>query len=284
MSKLRVHKFTDYRSFLLAHVQDKRKENPNWTFGIWARSLGLKDPSSITKILQGQRHPGKQITERLVNYFNFKNNEGQYFSDLVAFHKVKDDPRLSVMLLEKMGKQNPDLSSRVLDDKTFSLISNWYCFAIREMVRLDRFFENPDWISKTFHFKVTPKEAERALALLIEVGLLVRSDTGKLAIQTGLFKTKNDFANEALKRFHESSLENAKLAIRSIDVAEREITASVFAMKRSSIPRAKELIREFKDKFESLLEEDDADGVYQVNIQFYPLTKLSKLSPSKELE
>lgn len=273
MTKLKVKQFTDYRAFLLAHVQDKRKENPQWTYGIWSRKLGLKDPSSITKILQGQRHPGKQITDRLTKYFNFNSNEGQYFHDLVSFYKVKDDPRLSVLLLEKMGKQNPDLNSKILDDKSFALISNWYCFAVREMVRLDGFFEDPDWISKSFNFKVTPSEAERAISMLLQVGLLERDNAGKLKVRNGIFKTETDYVSEALKRFHESSLDNAKLALLTIDVQDREFLASVFAMRRSNIPQAKELIREFKDRFESLLEEDNTDAIFQIQIQFYPLTK-----------
>jgi uncharacterized protein (TIGR02147 family) len=276
MEKIRVNQFTDYRAFLLAHIQDKRKSQPQWTFGVWTKTLGLKDTSSITKIIQGQRHPGQEITKKFIKYFNFSEREAQYFNDLVTFQKIKDDPRLSVLLLEKMGKQNPDLTTRVLDEKTFLLISNWYCLAIREMIRLNEFFEDANWISKNFLFKVTPKEAERALKLLVEVGLFSRSPNGQLTIQTGSYSTQNDFAAEATKRFHEASLENAKLAVRNIDVNEREFVSTTFAMKQKNIPEAKQLIRDFKVKFEELLEEDGADEVYQLQIQFYPLTKTKK--------
>lgn len=36
---------------------------------------------------------------------------------------------------------------------------------------------------------------------------------------------------------------------------------------------AKEMIREFKNKFEKIMEEEDGDQVYQIQVQFFPLTK-----------
>ncbi len=39
--------------------------------------------------------------------------------------------------------------------------------------------------------------------------------------------------------------------------------------------KAKELIRDFKKKFEKLMEEETGDRVYQIQIQLFPLTKTS---------
>jgi uncharacterized protein (TIGR02147 family) len=70
--------------------------------------------------------------------------------------------------------QSPDGSLKILDDRSFQVISNWYCIAIREMIKLDEFFEDPNWISKKLHFKVTPTEAARAIELLFQADLLGR--------------------------------------------------------------------------------------------------------------
>jgi uncharacterized protein (TIGR02147 family) len=273
-----IKQFADYRMFLLAHVQDSKKSNPKWTYGMWIRRLGLNDVSSVAKIIQGTREPGPAITEKFVKYFRFSEKDAQYFRDLIRLHKIKKDPRLSVLLLEKMAKDHPDARMQLLDDKQFSLISNWYCVAIREMVRMDVFFEDGDWISKKLEFKVTPREATKAIELLIQTGLLQRKPDGNLEIATGRFGTSNDLSSEAIKRYHESMLENAKIALRKIDVEKREFTASVLTMNSNKIAEAKLLIREFKEKFCRLLEEDSANGTFQIQIQFFPLTKIDKSS------
>ena len=240
---------------------------------MWVNQLGLKDTSSITKIVQGSRHPGAAITEALIKHFRFNSKDAQYFRDLVHLHKIKQDPRLSVLLLEKMGKQFPNAALRILDDKAFAIISNWYCTAIREMVKLNEFFEDPEWISKKLYFKVTPKEAKQAMDLLLAAELLSRDAQGRLKVTQGRFKTQNDYASEAIKRYHESMLENAKQAIRLIAVEDREFSASVITMNAANILKAKELIREFKDQFAQLMEEESGDGTYQIQLQFFPLTR-----------
>lgn len=50
--------------------------------------------------------------------------------------------------MKQMDKLSPSEMIRLLDDKTFSIIKDWYCLAIREMLRLKDFKEDPKWIAK----------------------------------------------------------------------------------------------------------------------------------------
>lgn len=276
MQTLNIKQFTDYRAYLLAHVQDCKRRRIDWTYGLFARQLGLKDTSSITKIIQGQRAPGAAVTQSLVRYFKFSPKEAQYFQDLVRLEKIRRDPRLTILLLEKMGKDHPDGALKVLDDKSFQLISQWYCTAIREMVRLDQFFEDPNWISKKLRFKVTPTEAERAIELLIQAGLLKRDERQKLVIAQGRFHTTDDKASEAIRRYHHSMLTHAQAALDQFRVDEREFTAATLTMNIERFQEAKELIREFRSRFAKLLEEDKGNVTAQIQIQFFPLTRMEK--------
>ncbi|MNT06148.1 hypothetical protein D3C72_1408020 [compost metagenome] len=70
---------------------------------MWAQRMGLRDTSSITKILNGAREPGELITERLVAYFDFNDKDKLYFEDMIRLKKISKDPRLSAVLMEKMG-------------------------------------------------------------------------------------------------------------------------------------------------------------------------------------
>ncbi len=86
--------FTDYRAFLNAHYEDRKRQNKHFSFGVWARSLGLKNNTSLLKILKGSRNAGPAIQEQLVKYFAFDDRERAYFSDLVQLAKVKSDSAL----------------------------------------------------------------------------------------------------------------------------------------------------------------------------------------------
>lgn len=275
----KIQHFTDHRAFLLAHVQDKKRSNPRWTFGRMAQALGLNSTSSITKVIHGEREPGPKLTSQLIRYFNFNPQEAAYFQDLIRLHKIKQDPRLSALLLEKIQKDHPNSNLRVLDNETFSVISNWYVLTIREMVKLDVFFEDANWISKRFHFKVTPTEATRAIELLLKTELLVRDAQGKLSLNDGRLHTNDDMSSEAIKRYHETMMEHAKAAIRMFPTEEREYQSSSLVLRADRIPEAKQLIRDFHDKFSRLLEEQGGDLLAQLNVQFFPLIKKTKNQP-----
>lgn len=271
-SELNICKYTDYRVFLIAHAQSMKVKQASWSYGAWAKSMGLKTTSSITKIIQGEREAGSAITERLVSYFQFTDRQALYFRDLVRLQKIKKDPRLSALLMEKIGKEHPNSSLRIMDDKSFLVISNWYYLAIRELFRLG-FQEDPEWISELLLFKVTSRDISNAIKTLLAIGLLTRDDNGRLQLAEGRIDTTNDIASEAIKRYHEQMLEHAKAALRRIPPEAREITSTSLAIHSKNIGLAKELMRKFKADFERLMEEDSGDQVYQFQMQFFPLTK-----------
>jgi len=273
---LEITHFTDYRSFLLAHVQDIKKSNSRWTYGVWANQMKLKSTSSITKIIQGQREPGPQITEKLLKYFKFDKSNQEYFKDLIRLHKVKKDPRLAALIMERMGKNHPDGRVRLMDNQTFSVISNWYCLAVREMSRMDDFLADPEWISKQMNFDVSVKDISEAIKCLISTGLLVRNSSGDLEIAEGRIATNDDLSSEAVKRYHESMLDNAKLSLRKDTVEMREFTGTSLVLNTQNIGIAKKMIRDFRSHFSKTLEEDVGDEVYQIQVQFFPMTQFNK--------
>lgn len=271
---LNIRDFTDYRAFLAAHFQDLKRANPGYSYGRWAQKIGLKDTSSITKIIKGDREPGDQITNLVVKYFKFPDREAEYFRDLIRLSKIRRDPALKVLLLEKMARQNPSQTHRLLDEKTFSVISNWFCLPIREMTKLADFEESAEWIAQKLRFKVNARELKQALQNLIELGLLARDEQGRLQVADKQVTTSNDVQSEAIRRYHEQMLENAKHAVRSVDIAERELQAESLVMEFEDLEQAKAMIREFREKFSNSFERSQGDAVYQFQIQLFPLTKI----------
>jgi uncharacterized protein (TIGR02147 family) len=257
--------YLDYRTFLVAHAQEQKRRSTHWTFGAWSKRLGLKGTASLTRVIQGNRHPGPQMIESLVRYFSFGDKDAEYFRDLV---------RLSALIMEKMGKKFANGVVKYVDEKTFNVISNWYHLPIREMVRLNDFRPDPLWIARNLMFKVGVREVGQALRTLTDLGLVALDDKGRMTLAQGRLNTGDDVANEAVKRHHEEMLENARAALRMVPVEKREITSQCIAISSEKLPQAKELIRQFQDKFSELMEDDvSCDVIYQMQIQFFPLSR-----------
>ncbi len=268
-----LENYLDYRAFLNDYHQLKKKLKPRWSLGSWSKNLGLKSTSSLTKILNGEREPGTQITSALCDYFKFSAKEKNYFQDLIRLSKLNSDPRLKATLMQDMSKLAPSKIIRILDDRSFDLIKNWYSYTIREMVRLKDFKEDADWICSRVNFPLTPNQVRSTIEVLIHQGLLKRDQNGKLDLDEETFQTTNDIPSKALKDYHAEMLECAKKSLYRDDVMKREFNAETLTISKDKMPVAKELIRKFKRQFFELMEVPTGDETYQLQIQFFPLTK-----------
>ena len=271
-----LKQYSDYRAFLAAHVQACKKRNKAWTYGVFAKQLGLKDPSSITKIIQGQREPGTALTGKLIKYFKFSGTDAQYFQDLIRLRKIKDDPRLAMMILEKVGSEHHTEEKRELDARAFMTISKWYCLVIAEMARLDDFVSDPQWITEKMRFKVTLTEAAEAIELLINIGMLKRVE-GRLEVVSTNIRVKPEEQFEAARRHFQGMLDVAKIALNEVAPANYQYIATTLSMKQSRIPEACEFVRDCRERFIKIFhEKHDPDFTAEFMMQFFPMTHFEK--------
>jgi len=277
-----ILRYQDYSLFLNDFVTNKKKSDINWSLGVWAKSLGLKSTSSITKVLNNDRAPGRQITESLIDYFKFNDREAMYFQDLVSVKKNKHDPNLQSILLKRLVKNGKNNQVMFIDFKTFEVISNWFHYAIREMSRLKKFKLDFNWISKNLRFSVSEQQVKTAINNLSKTDL-IEIKGSKVKLSPGNLSTSEDIHNLAIQDYHISMLENAKKSLKEVDLKEREILSGTLCFKKKDMPKAKELLRNFLDEFGSTMDSDSGDEVYQVQMQFFPLSKINKEGGTNEV-
>lgn len=270
---IELFSFTDYRAFLREVFQERKRTRPGWSYGSWARTLGLKSQSMLVMILRGQRHPGTNLIRSLCRQLRLSPAEAEYFTDLVHLEKSKNDVRLSVLLMERLAKRHASGTFRYLAPDVFETISNWHYYAIRELVLLKDFVDDTEWMCRALRFKVTPKQAADARETLLRLGLLEVDANGRLIQASGKVETHPDVMAEGARRFHEQMLQHAQLSVRTVPTIEREIMGSTFAISLCHVPRAKELIRKFHHELCDLIEEKSGDSLYQLHVAFFPLTQ-----------
>lgn len=268
--------YVDYRSFLTDFYKSKQKVNENFSLGVWSKQLGLASTASLSRVLTGVRSPGKEWNEKMTKYFKFNEKQSEYFNHLILLDKGKSDPQMTVLIMEKLRSLHPLKKFALLDHETFSTIANWYYFTIREMVHLEGFQNDPEWIVEKLNFRVTEREVKTAIKYMVKLGLLVE-ENGNLSQGPDHIDWNNDQASEASKINHEQNLDLAKKALREIDRDLREFQSVCMTIPTDRISLAKKTIREFKTRMIHLLEvRNSGDATYQLQIQFFPYTKTIK--------
>lgn len=267
-----IYEYQDYRSFLASILQSRKKQRRQFSINAWARRLNLNSSSTLIMILKGQRNPGPQLVNKLVTDLKLNPAEGEYFRNLVQLEKThREDEHLRQVLLEKLIKKDPTRSFRPISFDIFRVFSSWIPGAIRELVALPGFRSDIDWIQSQLRFKVTKPEIIQSIRSLIAVGLLKKNAEGMIAY-TEPVQSSYDIAHESKKQLHESFLDIAKEAVRTIDPLEREISGMTFTMKAEDLPILKDRIRDLLHTA-PLISKSEHDSVYHLEISCIPLTK-----------
>lgn len=279
MNQIDVFNYSSFRSYLHDYILERKKTTKSFSLSQMAKKMGLANTASLSRIVKGDREPGQDISDKLIRYFEFSDEQSSYFRYLILLEKAKKDPQLKVMLMEKLRDLHPQKKFHLLDEKTFRVIANWYYISLREVVRLRNFYDDPQHVVDHLYFKITPSDVKEAYHTLTILGLIEKSPSGKLVQTQNAVDTENDVASEAIKRYHEQSIDNSKIALREMDISTREFQAASFAVKLKDLPLLKEEIRDFKYKIMQKYEASHGEGdeVYQMNIQLFPVTKFSEL-------
>ncbi|MBT4791621.1 MAG: TIGR02147 family protein [Halobacteriovoraceae bacterium] len=93
--------------FLKYYFEKVKSVRPQWSYQTWARQLGLKSNTSLTKVLNGQRNVGTDLKAALLEYFEFNAKEANYFNLLVNYDRaIAVDPQLAEFLESEIAKRH----------------------------------------------------------------------------------------------------------------------------------------------------------------------------------
>ena len=278
--KKTIYDYEDYRTFLSDSFEQLRLADSSLTYRSLAQKIGFKSSGFLLMIMKGERNMAPKTSAKVSSFLKLNREETTFFENLVQFNQATSaDSRQNWArtLLESEGFKRMYLIS----DSQCSYYANWYHIVIREMVVLPQFKEDARWISEALEESVSPAEVTLAISTLLELGLLQRSSEGKLTQTTPHVKTvvqiPPSFILPFTRKFHSVMILRAKEAIENIDPNEREISSITFVMGSKNRQKIKETIQRFRREILAMTEKDpDADNVYQLNLQLFPLLRDKK--------
>lgn len=74
-----IFDYIDYKKFLVDSFVKKRARNNHFSLGVWSKTLSLDSSSTLSKILNGKRHPGPLVAKKLSLYYNHNKDEEFFF-------------------------------------------------------------------------------------------------------------------------------------------------------------------------------------------------------------
>ena len=195
-----------------------------------------------------------------------------YFRRSTAFEKQSNE-RGGKARLRALNGHHGQASTLSLD--AFRAISDWYHFAILQLLKLPRAETGAPWIAKSLGLKAI--QVKEALARMERLGILPSRRRSKLTPSSESVFTPDGVPSDALKKFHEQILQKAILAVHSQSVNERNLLAVTLPISSLDVNRAGQKIRAFLESLsEELSSSPNCDSVYCFSTQLFNLTPALK--------
>lgn len=266
-----VYEYADPREFLAAALAEKQRRHPGFSIRAWARQCGLRAPSLLSAILRGERTLRPNVGAQLARTLELTDEEAKYFNLIVLIGSARTTAEKEAYL-RLLKALRPETTFLDLDVERFRLVADWYHFAVLEMIDLKDFRTDPEYLSRRLGGKVSAFLISGALERLERMGLITRERKNwRKGTMQGNRKVGDALPSQAIRQHHLQMIEKAKAAITDLPMETRDIRGTTIAIRREDYAKATEILRECHQRLQKLAA-DDADEVYRLNTQLFPLT------------
>lgn len=239
-----IYDYLNYRKFL-SDLFELRKEREGFTLRQFAHKAGFSSHAYLSQVIQGQRDVSEKSARKIAKGFELSEEEGEYFENLVRFSHA-DDLSEKNEFYKKIIRYRSKHKPAAMDKEHYFLISNWYILAVRELVTLPDFREDPQWIAQNLNPRISRSQAEEALKVLEKLKYLVRDENGRLKQNEPDISTGSEVKSLHAANYHNSIFVLANDAIRRTPARNRDISALILPVDKEEFRYIKSRVQEFR--------------------------------------
>lgn len=264
-----------YIQILKNELERRKRVNNNYSLRSFARFLNL-DSGVLSAILKNKRRLPKDKINYISERLKLEEEEKKYFiKSLLSEQKLKS--KKSIALIKNQSTEWSLKDSHFVEENelTKKILSEWEYFAFLSLMDTVRFKNDIKWISR--RLSILPERVEKIINDLLEVNIIKKVSDNELIKSKANVYTTHAVTSEAIKQSHREGLIKAKEKIDEVALSQRSYSSMTLSFNPNKMEEARNLIKEFRRQFSEILEKpNDGTEVYQLAIQFFPLTNLDE--------
>jgi uncharacterized protein (TIGR02147 family) len=278
---LTIFKYTEPHVFLKDAWQSKKAQNPAFSMRSWARKLGFENNSPLSLMLAGKRPIPKKYVPAFAEDLELNSEESVYLATLVDYGNSKD-LKEKMFYLGRLKELSPE-SLEQFELVHFKFLGDPIHMCILEMMDLQEFEPTASWVKERLLFPASVERIQSALDRLLALGLVEKCPSGRLRKKHRHLSSRSDVYDEGLRNYHQEVSRLAGALISRQSNSEREYNGYAMNINRDKLPRAKQLITEFAERFIREVEAapGEATTTYQLNVQLFGLAGLKDSDTKK---
>ena len=269
-----IFEYIDYRDFLKDLYEKKKSEHSFFSYRLFGAKVGM-DASYLAKVLIRQRHISNSAIGRIAAFCGLREREAEYFETLVHFVKAKS-PRESRVLFEKLLSQR-SVGATMLLPHQYAFYKKWYHSAIRSILEFYDFRGDYRALGRELSPPISAREAKESVRLLETLRLIKKDDTGRYRMTDTAITTGPQWDSLAIGAFQEETIRLSRESLSRHPKKHRDVSTVTMNISRENFKEIRERINEFRNAvIKYANEQPSPDRVVQLNIQFFPLSRIKE--------
>ncbi len=267
-----IFSYTNYRQFLKDVCEDARKSKPFYSYRYVAQKAGLKSVGFISWVIKGKRNMSASLTHKIGNVLKLSKREAEYFELLVCHNQAKTIEERQHYLDRLLAFRST--RATIVERDRDQYYSRWYYSAIRELVNLTDIRDERQ-VALLLRPSISRAEARDALELLERLNMIRKTAEGPYERVDAALISGPSVDPAIIHGFQIATMRLAEEALHFFPKEERDISTVTLSCNSKDLDRIRERIRQMRDEItEIACASEDADRAFQLNTQFFPLTRI----------
>ncbi len=269
-----VLEYTNYHQYIADYYAEKKAKSA-FTWQTFTRAAGFSSPVFLKYVSEGRSNLSEDTAYQVANAMGLAGYEQEYFAEMVKFdHAKTDDEKKSAF--NRMLAIADIHKVRIIEGDSFRYFESWKHPVLRELAP-SMPGAKPLALARACRPKISAAEVSESLSFLVKANLLQKDKSGNY-VQTEKSVTTGpmDMTPVAVRGMHRQMGEFALDAIEGVPQNERHFSGLTLGITQSAYDEIVQEIAEFRKRIVAIAtRDDDADEVYRLNVQFFPMTKKS---------
>lgn len=267
-----IYNYLEYRDFLQDHFNDEKANKSFYSYRYVSRKTGI-DASYYVKVIQKQKHIGETKIAKLMDFLNLTGRKRDYFKILVSYNRTKNSTTAKELFSKLMNLKN-SIGSEICN---YNYFAQWYTIPIRELLNSYNFEGDYKKLAKQFTPPLKESEARKAINTLKDLKMIFKDDNGFYRPNSAHLTTGDQWSSIAVKDFQKKMISLAEDALDRFPKDKRDISTVTVSTSEKCLELISDRLSQARCEIMELISaEEEVDGVYQINLQVFPLTQREK--------
>jgi uncharacterized protein (TIGR02147 family) len=268
-----VFESSSVHDFLRRELDRRLSSNSRYSLRAFARHLDMS-PGELSEVLRAKRPLSVKACQKVANALDLSPAEFKHLLVLAATASTERAERETGSAAPLRSPSVP-LHLRRLDEDRFRLVSDWWCFALLNLLEVENFHWRSQEIAS--RLGISQLQAQTAMDRLERLQLVRRQPLDKAVAAHDLVEHLSEVPSEAIRRYHRAILEKAANALDTQPREQRDITGIGMAIDKRDLKSIAREVAEFQEqviaKYGRKRRGRKFDSIYQLEVALFRLDK-----------